>query len=297
MEKHVKTPKKIKLCQDSKEWLDWRRSKITASDVSVIMNDNPFKSMSDLYEEKVNGKQQIFNKSMERGKELENKARNWCEKKFNTVFFPDVYEHAFLDWLGCSLDGISICGEILIEIKCGIKSHELAKRGIIPDYYKWQMLCQMEVMNMDKVYYISYQSEEDVEVLEFERDDVLIETMITSCKRFYIDHMMKKVKPSEPEEVEDLEELDFDHERRRDFEIDFKNLKEIRDKIKHWQDIEKYLTERIISRCEGKSVRLGNFKCTKFEVKGNIRYKDIPELSGVNLELYRSPSREQWRIG
>lgn len=293
----VKEPILIDLVQGSDSWKEFRREKIGASDAPIIMGVG-YKSVTDLYEEKVNGKDPFVSGAMRRGSEMEILARKWAENLLGEELKPVVYQHAFHDWMIASFDGVNEDRSCAIEIKCpGERMHKLVKEtNEIPDMYKWQMYHQMEVLNLKEMFYISFYDEEDAVVIKLDRDDVMIEHMVNCEKRFYIDHMMQKVKPSEPEEVEDLEDLEIDDERRKQFEIDFKNLKQIRDKIKHWQDIEKYLVERIRSRCEGKSVCLGSFKCTKFSSKGTVQYKDIPELKDVDLELYRGPEKEIWRI-
>lgn len=263
-----------------------------ASDASVIMGDNPWKNVAQLYDEKINGTKVFNNAAMQRGTDLEPKARKWAEAHFNSFFLPCVYESGLHSWMAASLDGLCFDGDLLIEIKCGMKSHELAKKGEIPDYYKWQMYHQMEVMNMDKVMYISYQSDDDVIVIPFERCDVMIEAMILAEKRFYVDHLMNKVSPSEVEDILACE----DEARRMGIICDFEFIEKLSKEIKSMEELRDMAKLALINKCNGKSIVLGDYKCTKYEVKGSIDYSSIPELKDVNLEAYRKPGRQQWKI-
>lgn len=293
----IKQPKKIDLVQGSPEWLEYRRGHIMASDASIIMNDNPYRNLLDLYEDKVHGKSAHLNEAMRRGQEMEPKARKWAEVAFGELFEPCVYEHPFIDRMAASLDGVSKCEEIVIEIKCGIKSHEMALKGEIPDYYKWQMYHQMEVMNVDKIFYISYQSDDDVEVIPFFREDVLIEQLIIAEKHFYENHMMTGAPPnSKPKEhVEDVS-LCPDERRKDRIRRLFLNIRQLKSEVEELERMIEEDKKELIDLTLGCSIVLDEFKCTKIEVKGPVEYKRIEALKDVNLDDYRGPSRIQWRI-
>ena len=285
----------VNLEQGSSEWLDYRRDRIMASDVSVIMGDNPWKSPLNLYNDKISGESAFFNSAMQRGQKLEPMARGWAINKFKTLFIPNVYQHGKHHWLGASLDGISFDGKTCIEIKCGLKSHELAKEGVIPEYYKWQMLCQMEVMNLDKIYYISYQSDDDVIMMVYERDDLMIASMLAACEKFYTENLCSKNPPSDKSDCEDMELID-DIDRKTRLEINFENRARLKDKIKYLEGLVEHIDEELIEDARGISIKLGNHKCLKYYAKGSVDYKSIEVLRGINLDKYRKETTSRWRI-
>lgn len=47
---------------------------------------------------------------------------------------------------------------------------------------------------------------------------------------------------------------------------------------------------------EGQSSRGGQFKYEKIIRKGSIAYKDIPILQTIDLEPYRGPEAEMWKL-
>jgi len=158
----IKTATEVNLIQGSEKWKEFRRSKIGASDAPSIMGTG-HKSLSDLYAEKVEGKEVFLNAAMKRGMEMESEARIWAEVELQRIFIPKVFQHPFYDWMIASFDGVSPCSNFAIEIKCpGERVHQIALDGQIPSYYKWQLYHQMEVLNLDEIYYVSYRNKEGV---------------------------------------------------------------------------------------------------------------------------------------
>ena len=167
-------PTLIQLSQGSDAWLEFRRSKIGASDAPSIMGCG-YSSLPQLYDQKVNGVQVFVNNAMRRGNEMEEEARRWTEEHLTEILFPAVYQHHEYEWMTASLDGINLEGTVCVEIKCpGENTHKIAKDGDIPEAYQWQMQHQMEVMNLDHMYYVSYRPGDAV-VIELERDESRIQ--------------------------------------------------------------------------------------------------------------------------
>lgn len=131
----------IDMEQGSPEWLALRKTKITATDASVIMGANPWKTKSQLYQEKLSDDPpKPPNARMQRGVVLEPIARALFCFKTGHHMIPKVIVRG---WAMASLDGINDRDEIL-EIKCpGEKDHSLAMRGQIPEHYFPQLQHQM----------------------------------------------------------------------------------------------------------------------------------------------------------
>lgn len=151
----------INLEQGSEEWKKWRMSKITATDISVILGSNPFKKKLELWEEKLGIRPpQQLNSSMERGQRLEPEARGLAETELKMKFTPQVIESNKNPWLAVSLDGISDDGKTILEVKCtNSKTHLDAIAGFIPEYYWDQIQCQLLCTEADVAYYFSYRPE------------------------------------------------------------------------------------------------------------------------------------------
>lgn len=177
--------KLISLKQGSEEWLRFRRSHISASDCSSILQCNPYKSILDLYEEKVFQIEQEDNHFMARGRALEPLALECFEKETGLTMFPCVVKHDKIDWMMASLDGMTISQDAIVEIKCnGKKNHELALKGKIPSHYLSQIQHQIEVTGLEFAYYFSFDGEKGV-TIEVPRDQEFIEIMLEKERNFW----------------------------------------------------------------------------------------------------------------
>src|SRR5208337_1949303 len=130
--------------QGSQEWLDLRKTKITATDAPAIMGVSPWKTKIKCYKEKIGEIENVVkSERMQRGLDLEPIARELFTIRTGIEMFPRVVVR---DWAMASLDGLSIMGHKILEIKCpGPKDHELALCGKIPEYYFPQLQHQMMV--------------------------------------------------------------------------------------------------------------------------------------------------------
>ncbi len=183
--------RKISLEQGRQKWLDWRKTKITATDASIIMEANPYpnKNIMNLWIEKLdNVPSSPPNEAMLPGQELEPVARSLFIEETGIYVEPLVGEHEQFYWMAASFDGVSQDGLILIEIKCPKPdTHLLALDGGILPLYKVQMQHQMAVADIAMAYYVSYNPSCNPKftILEYCRDNDYIAMMIEDEKYFF----------------------------------------------------------------------------------------------------------------
>lgn len=151
----------VQLEQGSQAWLDYRKKKIMATDIPIILGSNPFKTKLELWEEKLGFRESTkINTAMERGQRLEPEARTLASHEIGTSFDPCVLEHSKYTWLAASLDGMSKGGYTIIEIKCPKDAtHQDAIEGIIPPYYEDQIQVQLLVSGAGCCIFFSYRPE------------------------------------------------------------------------------------------------------------------------------------------
>jgi putative phage-type endonuclease len=192
------------LDQGSQEWLDLRKTKITATDASIIMGANHWKTKIQLYYEKLsNNPPMLPNERMKRGLDLEPVARQLFILQTGIFVEPAV---VVSDWAMASLDGISSDGKVIVEIKCpGEKDHSIALYGKVPDHYYPQLQHQMYVTGVQLAYYFSFDGIDGVAVM-VKRDDEYIEKMVEKEKKFY-ECLINKI-PPEPSEGDYIERND-----------------------------------------------------------------------------------------
>lgn len=142
----------IDLPQGSDDWKLLRLSKITATDVSGILEINPWVTPLDIYNMKWGLKEgPKENDAMRRGKELEPIARQLLIEETGIQFEPIVCTHDTEEWAMASLDGwahthigstppIAILRDVICEIKCpNLDTHQFALSGGIKPYYMSQV--------------------------------------------------------------------------------------------------------------------------------------------------------------
>jgi putative phage-type endonuclease len=151
--------------QGSPEWLSYRKSKIMATDIPIILGSNPWKNKLELWEEKLDLRQPIqLNDAMRRGQLLEPDARAIAIKELGMQFDPCVYESDKYPYLSASLDGMRGCGKYILEIKCPKEfTHLDAVEKNIPLYYLDQMQTQLLVSEAEVCFYFSYRPEYELQ--------------------------------------------------------------------------------------------------------------------------------------
>jgi putative phage-type endonuclease len=275
------------LIQGTFQWHALRKTKITATDMSVIMGVNPWKTLLQLYHEKVSedAPSNIINERMQRGLDLEPIARELFTLKTKVDVEPRV---VIKDWAMASLDGISESGNCVVEIKCpGDKDHELAVSGRIPQHYYPQLQHQMYVCDVDEMYYFSFDGIDGV-IVDIKRDQEYIDKMLIEGKKFY-DCIINKT-PPEPTEGDFVKRDDLEWAELAE------EWKDVNHMLKDLEIKEEELRKRLIQLCQKQNSEGFGVRLCQVERKGNVEYAKIKELQGVDLEPYRKPPIASWRI-
>lgn len=185
----------VTLDQRSQEWFDWRngrdlldgKPRITATAASVIMGKNPFKTPYRLWMQ-LTGRAEpdAENWAMRRGTRMEPEALACYTKETGNVMQPVCIEHPDFPWAAASLDGLSVFGDLLLEIKCpGQSTHDLALSGIVPDYYYHQIQWQLFCCNgeVSEAHYYTFNGTSGAKVV-VRPDPILQNEIFEACKAF-----------------------------------------------------------------------------------------------------------------
>lgn len=152
---------------DSKEeWLRWRARGIGATDAVVLAGVSPWKTIQELWKEKVTGKSEVVeNWAMKRGKELEPLARDIYEYQNKVLVPPKNVVHKKFDFIKASLDGYNEKLSLIVEIKTPGKSDlEIAKKNMIPAKYYPQVQWQLMITEFSACDYVTYDGKETIYV-------------------------------------------------------------------------------------------------------------------------------------
>jgi len=287
------------LIQGTPDWLESRRTKITSTDASILLGVNPWCTPLKLYLRKKGLIPDVeCNAAMERGKALEEPARQWFEKKTANIMFPVVRFHKEHDFLMASLDGMTIEGDAIVEIKCpGEKTHALALQGEIPDYYMAQVQHQLLVTGLDMAYYCSFDGTDGV-IIEIKRDKVMIDKILELAIEFHKCLINNTPPPSSSREYDEIV-IDSDDERM------VQDLLKTRSEIKILQDKEENLKKWVIQKGSGGDFALcdgeGKTFVKAFQVskEGTVDWKVLckeKNISNEEIEKYRKPSTTYYKV-
>lgn len=282
--------KEIKLEQGSPEWLAWRKTVITATDASIILGNNPWDTPYTCWQRKLGLiEEKKSNEAMERGKRLEPEARAQFMDHYGIYMEPRVVESTEFDFLGASLDGLSMCEMYILEIKCGgHKLHEMASRGEIPQYYKDQMQHQLLVTGAEKCYYYSYDGKDGI-CIEVYPDPDYAKTFIPKARAFW-----KCIALGEPPALQDKDYKDMsDHPHWSILATEYRRINE---KIKALEAEREFYRKSLLDLCGDQSCRGDGIKVMKTVMRGRVSYDDIPELKVVDLDKYRRGSTTTWKV-
>lgn len=277
--------------QGSPEWLEFRRTKIGASMAAAILGIDPWSTPLKLWEEIVYCKEKPVTQAMQRGKDLEGKAREWLSNTMNVSYQPAVLqsdEHPFmiasLDAF-CELEDHVATAEIKIPNKL---THQKAIDGIIPDHYYAQMQHQMIVSGVKSMIYCSFDGENGV-ILPCIRDEEFCQKLIAKEKAF-LDSVINFESP-EPIDQDWTEIIDPEQILKVS---EYQNLKEQKDGIE--SRLEELKFELIATQSSSRA-KLDNFRMRKMHGKTIIDYRSfLKDMELTPSDKYRKKGKDFWMI-
>lgn len=287
------------LVQGSKKWLEWRKSKITATNSCILMNGVHFgMTPLDLYNEKISFECDEIepNYAMKRGTELEPLALAKFESKTGYLMTPRVLVHPTIPYMAASLDGLELDSSCAVEIKCpGKADHDLALKGIVPEKYIAQLQHIIEVCQLEEIYYMSYRSDSDFTIFKVKKDHDYTKRLLQAEFEFW--QRVQDRNPPQPTDRDCIEITSKEWTHYRDqYTAIYTEKKDLLDKLKQLESIEENIRKELIHLADQKSAFGAGIKLTKSIRRGHIDYARVSELNGVDLELHRKPSTESWRI-
>lgn len=280
--------------QDTKEWLEMRKSYIGASDAPVLMGVNkkypsqPKKTPRLLWEEKLGFVDINYDTGATRyGKTMEQPAREAYEKMVGESFPAEVVFHGSVPYMMASLDGLNATKDMAVEIKnCNGDDHEVAKKGQVPVHYYPQVQHQLACAKLDVMHYFSFHKNEGV-IVEVKKDTDYLEALYEKEEKFWL-CVRELIEPELTED--DYGQMDEIWERTANV------LWETERRISEDQKVAKALKEELKAAAEGRNARAGAFKLCVSRRKGSVDYSKVPELEGVDLQPYRKPRIESWSL-
>jgi len=276
--------------QQTDSWLEWRRKGVGASDAPVVMGVSPWRTSFDLWEEKTGRlkKELRSNWAMERGNQLEPKARAHYELACDIDMPPTLVEHSDYPVIRASLDGWNPKARRGLEIKCpGEKDHSKALYGEIPEKYYPQVQHQIMITNAKDWDYFSFDGKKGI-IVRVLPDKPYIQRLLKAELKFW-DYVKSETEPPLTD---------------KDYKI-IKNLKIVQLAIEYKQYHEflkqtesslAAIKEKLARASKHPRIQVGGLRVCQVTRKGNVDYSKVPELKDVDLNPYRKVSGQYTKI-
>ncbi len=270
--------------QRTESWEEWRSKGLGSSDAPIIMGVSPWMTPYQLWELKTKRvKPKESNWAMERGNQLEPKARAHYQLLCELDMPATLMEHKLYNCLRASLDGFNPSdGGRILEIKCpGKEDHAKAVAGQIPEKYIWQLVHQLAVADATVADYFSFDGSRGV-IVPFQRDLKLEEKLIEKMLHFW-----ELVKTDTPP---DFTYRDFKVLRGKKEKALFGKFKKLKLEADAVTERLESVRKEIIEQIADPRVICADVQLIRSERKGSVDYAKIPELKQVDLERYRKKS-------
>ncbi len=285
--------------QGSPEWIAWRKTKVTASEIPIIIGKSKWMTAYQLWQQKLGFTDGIKdNWAMKRGRDLEPVVRDLCNEEIGFTFVPEVVVHKEINWAAASLDGIDRENKAILEIKCpGLADHQKAEKDEIPEHYKPQVQWQMFCSDLEICYYASYYNNELVIVKISRDDDYIANELLPQSAEFYrcmID--MEEPYRSEDEYIQIVDD---------EFEEHARNWKSAKESADLFNEKEKYYKNKLISYTDDSNCKGYGLTICRIQREGSVDWKSLwkdlkehyPDAAKkLSLEEYRKPSIGYWKI-
>lgn len=295
---------------DRQEWLQWRSQGVGGSDAPAVLGISPYQTPFQLWEEKT-GKVELERDVNEyitkKGNQYEPFARAKYELINDMEMPPMRCQHKDFDFFRCTMDGGNEENQKGIEIKyTGWEVHEETKKnGTIPAHYMAQMQHQLFVSGFKSIDYLSYyvesgKDEKGNKIIPDPKKGELFVVEVFPDKEWLAQYVPQviafwdKVKSDTPPDLTDQDKRTIlKHD---DLALKYIEAKKILDEAEVTCNTLKKEIETIaagIVRAEFGKTGLTVVKSYRI---GNVDYKKIPELKGVNLDQYRGKTTSSYRI-
>lgn len=195
---------------DKREWLAYRKQGLTGTDAGAIVGMNPYISAFKVYQDKITDEIEEFdNESMRQGRDLEAYVAKRFEehtgkkvKRANAIFYHP--EHA---WMLADFDRLIVGEKAGLECKTvGAYSADKWKDGKIPLHYQLQVQHYLAVSGYESWYIAALILGREFIVHKIERDEDMIQDLITIEERFWTQHVLKH-QPPEPDGSDNYTEM------------------------------------------------------------------------------------------
>ena len=184
---------------EKKEWLRYRKMGITGTDVGAIVGLNPYTSAFQVYQDKLNNEiVEYDNESMRQGRDLE----EYCAQRFmeetgfkirraNAIYQNEEHPIMLADF-----------DRLIVGQKAGVECKTVSPYSAdkwaddnIPAHYQMQVQHYLAVSGYDTWYIAALIFGKEFIIRKIDRDEEVINNLITIEERFWNENIMKGIMP------------------------------------------------------------------------------------------------------
>lgn len=282
-------PDIVRLTQGSAEWLAYRLGKRNASESAAVLGLSPWTTPYQLWQVKTGRLVQPVTMAMQRGTDLEPAARAAYEEQTGLVMQPLVLEAGVYS---ASLDGQTLEGELILEIKCplrGMRSDlwQDVAVGQVPEHYMAQVQHQLMVSGATTAHLWVFDGERGL-LHTIGRDEGLMARICEAWDAFQ--GFLDRDTPPPLTEADTLIRTD----------AAWTEAAEAYSTVKREAEALALRLETarqaVIALAQHPREQGAGVTVTRFWKQGNVDYKRVPALQGLDLDAYRGKAREEVRI-
>jgi putative phage-type endonuclease len=279
----------VQLTQGSPEWLAYRLAKRNASESAAVLGLSPWTTPYQLWLIKTGRSVQAANHAMLRGMELEPAARAAYEEETGLVMQPLVLE---LGAYSASLDGMTLGADLILEIKCPMRGSNSqlwqdVAAGLVPAHYGIQIQHQLMVSEAASAHLWVFDGQRGV-LHCIDRDEACMERIRDGWDAFqpFLDS-------DTPPPLTGADTLVRSDAQWVQAAKAYAQAKQVADAAA--EALEQARTGLVALAAHPREQGAG-VSVTRYWKAGNVDYKKVVELRGVDLDSYRGKAREEVRV-
>lgn len=279
----------VQLVQGSDAWHAHRRGLRNASESPAVLGISPWVTPYQLWLLKTGRAQPEANAAMRHGTALEPAARAAYEVRTGQVMQPLVMQD---DDYSASLDGITLDGGLIVEIKCPVRGRQSqlwrdVEAGQVPGHYGIQIQHQLMVSGATQAHLWVFDGTEGL-LLQVQREEPAMALIQEGWDAFqpFLDE-------DRPPPLADADTVQRDDAAWAQAAQAFTQAK-----LAAQASDEALESARVALVALARHPREtgGGVAVTRFWKTGSVDYKKVVELKGVDLEQYRGRAREEVRV-
>lgn len=279
----------IQLKQGSPDWLAYRLTMRNASETAAVLGISPWTTPYQLWLLKTGRQPQAVTAAMQHGTDLEPAARAAYEVQTGNIMQPLVLQDGAYS---ASLDGMNLEYDLIVEIKCPVQGQDSAlwkdvAGGTVPGHYGIQIQHQLMVSGAALAHLWVF---DGVHCLlhPIERDEADMQRI-----RERWDWFQGFLDSGIPPQLTDADTV-------------------LREDAVWMQAAQEYSQAKLASDAAGAGLEKAcnalvalashprkqgaGVAVTRFWKTGNVDYKKVPVLQGIDLSGYRGKAREEVRV-